>query len=70
MIGRLVARFATGLRFPTLFGMLAGLFLLDLFLPDLIPFADEVLLALGTLLVGSLRKRRELAPPGAAQESR
>ena len=58
MIGRLVTRFASGLRFPTLFGLLAGLFVLDVLVPDMIPFADEVLLALGTLLVGSLRKRR------------
>jgi hypothetical protein len=58
LIGRLVTRFASGLRFPTLFGLLAGLFVLDVLVPDVIPFADEVLLALGTLLVGSLRKRR------------
>ena len=64
MIRELVARFAAGLRFPTLFALLAGLFLFDLFLPDLIPFVDEVLLALGTLLVGSLRKRRAPAPAG------
>jgi hypothetical protein len=57
MIGKLVARFAAGLRFPTLFGLMAGLFLLDLIVPDLVPFADEILLALGTLVVGSLRKR-------------
>jgi len=58
LIGQVVARFASGLRFPALFGLLAGLFLLDVLVPDVIPFADEVLLALGTLLVGSLRKRR------------
>ena len=58
MIGQLVTRFAAGLRFPTLFLLVAGLFLVDLLVPDLLPFADEVLLALVTLLVGSLRKRR------------
>ena len=62
MIGRLVARFAAGLRFPALFGLLAGLFLLDLLVPDLIPFVDEILLALGTLVAGSLRKRRGPEP--------
>jgi len=70
MIGRLVARFAAGLRFPILFALLAGLFLFDLFLPDLVPFVDEVLLALGTLLVGSLRKRRQPTSPDTAQEPR
>lgn len=59
MIAQLVTRFAAGLRFPTLFGLVATLFALDLFVPDLIPFLDEIVLALGTLLLASLRKRRE-----------
>ena len=65
MIGRLVTRFAAGLRFPTLFLLVAGLFVLDLFIPDLVPFADEILLALGTLLLGSLKRRRSPPPPPA-----
>jgi hypothetical protein len=56
MIRGLVARFAAGLRFPTLFAIAATLFVLDLLVPDLVPFADEILLALGTLLLASLRK--------------
>jgi len=58
MIGPLVTRFASGLRFPVLFALVGGLFVVDLLVPDLIPFFDEVMLALGTLLLGSLRKRR------------
>jgi hypothetical protein len=58
MIGQLVTRFAAGLRFPTLFALAAGLFLVDLVVPDLIPFVDEALLALLTVLIGSLRRRR------------
>jgi hypothetical protein len=54
---KLVSRFASKLRFPTLFLITAGLFLIDLAVPDAIPFADELLLGLGTLLVGSLRRR-------------
>jgi hypothetical protein len=50
-------RFASRLRFPQLFGVVAALFALDLVIPDVIPFADEILLGLGTLLLGSLRKR-------------
>ncbi len=57
MIGQIVTRFASRLRYPTLFKVVAGLFIVDLFLPDFIPFADEILLALGTLLLGALRKR-------------
>ena len=66
MIRDLVTRFAAGLRFPTLFAIMAGLFLLDLLVPDLIPFADEILLAFGTVLLGSLRRRRGGAVPTAA----
>jgi hypothetical protein len=66
MIRNLVTRFAAGLRFPTLFGLVAGLFLLDLVIPDLIPFADEILLALGTLLLASLRKRRSRTTQASA----
>jgi len=68
VIGQLVTRFAAGLRFPVLFALVAGLFLLDVVIPDLIPFADEVLLALGTLLVGSLRKRSGDRPAAPAAE--
>jgi hypothetical protein len=68
---RLVSRFAATLRFPYLFLLTAGLFLLDLLLPDVIPFADELLLGLGTLLLGSIRKRRsgagEPAPVSGAK---
>jgi hypothetical protein len=52
-----VSRFASKLRFPTLFLITAGLFLVDLAVPDAIPFADELLLGLGALLLGSLRRR-------------
>jgi hypothetical protein len=63
MIGNVVTRFAAGLRFPTLFKIVAALFVLDLVVPDVIPFYDEILLALGTLLLGSLKSRRGAASP-------
>jgi len=58
VIGPLITRFASRLRFPTLFALVAGLFVVDVLVPDVVPFFDEVMLALGTLLLGSLRKRR------------
>jgi hypothetical protein len=66
-VGWLVARLAR-LRFPALFCVAALLFLVDLALPDVIPFADEILLGLATALLASWRKRREPPPlePGAA----
>jgi hypothetical protein len=51
-------RWASRLRYPQLFLLAGGLFLLDLIVPDLIPFADEILLGLLTALIGSLRARR------------
>jgi len=62
MIGDVVRRYASGLRFPTLFFMTATLFVIDLIVPDVIPFFDEMMLALGTLLLGSMRKRRPQVP--------
>jgi len=72
MIGSLVTRFASGLRFPVLFALVGGLFLVDVLVPDLVPFFDEVMLALGTLLLGSLRKRRggEVTPAAPEDQDR
>jgi len=56
-----VLRFAAGLRFPTLFAVAAALFLLDLLIPDFIPFADELLLGLLTVMLASWKRR---SPPG------
>ena len=50
-------RFAAGLRFPKLLAITAALFVLDLAIPDMIPFADEILLGLLSLLLASLKKR-------------
>ena len=47
------------LRFPTLFLVLAGLFLFDLAIPDFIPLVDELLLGIATLIVGNLTRRRD-----------
>lgn len=47
-----------GNPFPQLLALTAGLFLLDLVVPDPIPLADELLLGLATLLLANLRKRR------------
>lgn len=53
--------FASKLSFPRLFTLLAVLFALDLVVPDFVPLADELMLGLLTLLVGSIKKRE--APP-------
>ena len=64
MLGWLT-RYAARLRFPTLFAIVAAVFILDLLIPDFIPFADEVLLGLLTVLLGSLRAKNRGRHPEA-----
>lgn len=58
---RMAQKVATRLKFPQAFTLFLILFLVDLAVPDLIPFADEILLGLATVLFGLWR---EPAPPG------
>lgn len=61
MLAPLIA-FLSRLKFPMLFKLTAALFLLDVVIPDMIPFADELLLAMGTMVLGSWKRRREPLP--------
>jgi hypothetical protein len=54
-----VLTFLGRLRYPQLFKLTAVLFLVDLVVPDMIPFIDELLLGLGTLLLANWKRRRE-----------
>jgi len=54
-ITRPLLRWAEGLRYPRLAMLVAALFVVDLLIPDFIPFIDEILLGLGTLLLSNLR---------------
>ncbi len=45
-----VTRVAGRLKFPLLFLVTATLFVADLLIPDLLPFADEIILGLATVL--------------------
>lgn len=51
-----IESFASRLRYPQLFFATAVLFAIDLVVPDMIPFADEVMLGLLTVMLGRLRK--------------
>lgn len=55
------------LRFPGLFVLLFVVTAIDFVVPDFIPFADEILLALMTMLFGLWKDRRKgaAARPGA-----
>ena len=65
LLGRILQRL--NLRFPSLFVLFAVLTLLDLIVPDVIPLADEIGLALLTLLLGMWKDRRFLRRDGASQ---
>lgn len=56
MLTRLLARL--NLRFPVLFLLLAAVTAADLVVPDILPFVDELVLALLTAIFGLWRNRR------------
>ena len=76
-IAALINRWLPGLRFPWLFAILAGLLALDLVVPDPIPFIDEAVLTVLTILAASWRSGRnderppprDITPPEESQES-
>jgi hypothetical protein len=55
------------LSFPRLFVLAASLWALDMVIPDFIPFIDELLLGIGTLLLASFRKRKTPEVQGQVQ---
>jgi hypothetical protein len=57
-----LTRWVSGLRFPWLLAITAAVFAFDVFIPDFIPLADEILLGLLTMVFASLKRR----PDGAA----
>ena len=56
---------ARKLRYPTLFKITAALFVVTLFMPDPVPFVDEILFGLGTLLLANWKRRKD--PPSSLQ---
>ena len=58
-----VMRFLGRLSYPKLMLAFAALFVVDMFTLDPIPFVDEILLGLGTLLLANWKKRK---PPVAS----
>ena len=66
----LLTAFASRLRYPQLFLLTGAVFVVDLLIPDLIPFVDELLLGLLTLLLGSLKKKGKIPPDTGTQGER
>lgn len=53
-----ITKFLGGLRFRNLFLITAALFAINLIVPDFIPFADELLLGLATLVLARWKDRK------------
>jgi len=51
-------RFAHQLKSSTLLVLVASLFVLDLLIPDALPFVDEIVLGIMTVLAARWRSRR------------
>jgi Family of unknown function (DUF6116) len=66
----LLRQYLSGLTFPKLFLLFAGLFVLDLFVPDPFPFFDEVVLGILTVMVGMLRNRPKKGEPPQSRSER
>jgi hypothetical protein len=66
-LGRILQRL--NLRFPSLFVLFAALTVADLVIPDVIPLADEIGLALLTLLLGLWKDRRAHSRSGFTRRS-
>ena len=65
MLPKFILQYLRRLKFPWLFAVTAALFGIDLVVPDVIPFADELLLGAMTLLLGAWRTRKAEAHEGA-----
>jgi hypothetical protein len=64
-----ILRWAARLRFPYLFLLTAALFVINIFVPDALPLADELLMGLAALLLASLKKRRSAPPAPPVSEN-
>ncbi|KTF37559.1 DUF6116 family protein [Xanthomonas vesicatoria] len=53
---------AAKLRYPTLFKLAAALFVVDVLVPDFVPFVDELLFGLTTLLLANWKTRKAPLP--------
>lgn len=57
-----------GLASKTLVILVGGLFVLDLFVPDALPFVDEIVLGIITVLMARWQSRRPRVTPEPARK--
>ena len=56
-----LSRYLESLRFPWLLLLATLLFVVNLFIPDALPFIDEILLAIVAIILGKLKRKPENA---------
>lgn len=61
-IATTLRRWATRFKSSTLAMFLASLFVLDVFIPDFLPFVDEIVLGIAAILVARWQARRAEPP--------
>ena len=54
----LILAFANQLKFKNLFLLIIGLFIADLFVPDMIPFIDEIILGVLAIILANWKKEK------------
>jgi len=54
--------YASRLRFPTLFFITLGLWAVNMIIPDPLPFIDEIVMGLLTLMLATWKKGKQAAP--------
>jgi len=59
---------ANQLKFKNLFFLVVGLFIIDLLVPDFIPFIDEVILGLLAIILANWKKERKQDDEGTLIE--
>jgi hypothetical protein len=59
---------ANQLKFRNLFFLVTGLFLIDMLLPDFIPFIDEIILGLMAIILANWKKERNQNKEGTLIE--
>ena len=52
-----LVRWASGLRFPWLVLLTGTLFVFNVFVPDVVPLADEIIMGLVAVMLASFRKK-------------
>jgi len=59
---------ANQLKFKNLFFLVVGLFIIDLLVPDFIPFIDEIILGLLAIILANWKKERKQDDEGTLIE--